>query len=263
MTRPETPSEMSPDSANPATPAPTLRIANPGIEGLPRARLEEMHDAAETVLECETVLAKSGMSVVSEVLRGQGDFLVWSRYPQGDVFDTETHCHYFYHAHDAREMAEGENGHFHLFMRPEGIIPGLEPWDLPGAKIPEDRAARFVHIGAISVDAKGRAIRIFTTNRWVTDECLYRAEDMIRLLDHFAIELAHPNWAVNLWLSGMVTLYRPQFAALLRARDAQIEAWLADHPGSEVLEDRGLQNISQWPVDAVAQIGAIEDKLDL
>lgn len=251
------------DIANPKTPAPTLRIETPKLDTLPRARLEEMHDAAETVLECETVLAKSGMSVVSEVLRGQGDFLVWSRYPQGDVFDTETHCHYFYHAHDAREMAKGENGHFHLFMRPEGIIPGLEPWDLPGAKIPEDKAARFVHIGAISVDPQGRAIRIFTTNRWVTDECLYRAEDMIRLLEYFSIELAHPNWAVNLWLSGMVTLYRPQFEALLRARDAQIEGWLEAHPDSLVLEDRGLQNISQWPVDPVAQIGALEDQLDL
>lgn len=247
----------------PHRPAPTLRIPTPAIERLPRARLEEMHDAAETVLECETVLAKSGMSVVSEVLRGQGDFLTWERYPRGDVFDTETHCHYFYHAHDAREMAQGENGHFHLFMRPEGIIPGLEPWDLPGARIPEDGASRFVHIGAISVDAQGRALRIFTTNRWVTDECFYRAEDVIRLLDHFAIELAHPNWAVNLWLSGMVTLYRPQVEALLRARDAQIEARLAEHPGSDVLEDRGLQNITEWPVDHVAQIGMLEDQLDL
>ncbi|MBD3803681.1 MAG: hypothetical protein IE919_10645 [Thioclava sp.] len=247
----------------PHRPAPTLRIPTPAIERLPRARLEEMHDAAETVLECETVLAKSGMSVVSEVLRGQGDFLTWERYPRGDVFDTETHCHYFYHAHDAREMAQGENGHFHLFMRPEGIIPGLEPWDLPGARIPEDGASRFVHIGAISVDAQGRALRIFTTNRWVTDECFYRAEDVIRLLDHFAIELAHPNWAVNLWLSGMVTLYRPQVEALLRARDAQIGARLAEHPGSDVLEDRGLQNITEWPVDHVAQIGMLEDQLDL
>jgi len=257
------PTDTQADTANPQSPAPTLRIPTPSLEDLPRTRLEEMHDAAETVIECEMVLAKSGMSVVSEVLRGQGDFLVWSRYPQGDVFDAATHCHYFYHAHDAREMAEGENGHFHLFMRPEGIIPGLEPWDLPGAKIPEDGAARFVHIGAISIDAQGRAMRIFTTNRWVTDECFYRAEDMIRLLDHFAIELAHPNWAVNLWLNGMVDLYRPQFEALLRARDAQILAWLDGHPDTPVLEDRRLQNIAQLPTDAVAQIGALEELLEL
>ncbi|KFE36367.1 DUF6969 family protein [Thioclava atlantica] len=232
------------------------------IAGLPRGRLEEMHDAAETVLECETVLAKSGMSVVSEVLRGQGDFLTWERYPKGDVFDTETHCHYFYHAHDPREMTEGENGHFHLFMRPDAVIAGLEPWALPGARIPE-RGQRFTHIGAISVDGRGHALRLFTTNRWVTDECFYRAGDMIRLLEHFSIELAHPNWAVNLWLSGMVTLYRPQLEALLRARDARIEAWMAEHPGSEVLEDRGLQNVTEWVVDPVAQVGAIEDQLDL
>ena len=239
------------------------KIALPAFNKLPRARLEEMHDAAETVIECETVLRKSGMSVVSEVLRDQGTFTTWERYPKGDIFDPDTHCQYFYHAHAAEEMITGENGHFHLFVRPDALAPGLAPWDLPGAKIPEDPAARFAHIGAISVNAKGTPLRIFTTNRWVTDETFYRANDVIGLLDHFTIELAHPNWAVNLWLSAMVALYRPQFEALLRARDARIEAWLEAHPDNAVLEDRGLQNTSEMVIDPHWQITAIEAELDL
>ncbi len=231
------------------------------LSGLPEAQLEAMHDAAAIVLDCERELAQSGSSVVMEVLRDQGDFLIWERYPKGDLFDLKNHSHYFYHAHVADEMADGENGHFHLFVRPAEIAPDLEPWRLPGAVVPEDPAARFAHIGAVSVDNQGRLIRIFTTNRRVTNETLYRADDMIALLDHFAIELDTPSKSVNRWLTNLIPLYRPQLEALLRARDATLEAFVREHPASEVLEDRFLQNTSEVFVDTVTQIEAIEEAL--
>ncbi|AXS39848.1 hypothetical protein [Breoghania sp. L-A4] len=232
--------------------------AGPDLARLSPERLEAMHDAAATVLECEQALAKSGMSVVSEVLRGQGDFVTWERYPKGDIVDAETHSQYFYHAHAAEEMTEGENGHFHLFVRPAEIAPGLEPWDLPGAVVPQDERARFAHIGAISVDSHGRPLRIFTTNRWVTNETLYRAADVIDLIDHFAIRLAHPNWAVSQWLNAMVVLYKPQLESLLRRRDAVLNEWGAAHPGEDMLEDRRLQNIGEMVIGHAQQIAAIE-----
>lgn len=238
-------------------------ISMPDLSAQPRARLEAMHDAAATVLEAEAALRRSEMSVVSEVLRGQGDFTIWERYPLGDAFDTEHHSHYFYHAHTPEEMAEGENGHFHLFVRPAEIAPGLLPWDLPGARVPDDVQARFVHIGSISVDALGQPLRVFTTNRWVTDETFYPAEDVIGLLDQFEIGLAAPNWAVSQWLTSMVRLYRPQFEALLRQRDVVIADWAARHPDTPVLEDRQLQNTSQANTDMPAQIAAIEAALGL
>ncbi|WP_146177372.1 DUF6969 family protein [Breoghania corrubedonensis] len=233
----------------------------PDLSGIAGEQLEAMHDAAATVLTCERVLAKSGSSVVAEVLRNQGDFLIWERYPRGDVQDGASH--YFYHSHTPHEMMDGENGHFHLFVRPARVAPGLRPWQLSCAFVPDNEADRFVHIGAISVDAAGRPLRLFTTNRWVTNETLYRAQDVIGLLDHFEIELAHPNWAVNQWLNAMVTLYRPQFEALLAQRDAALEAWAERHPDCEVLEDRRLQNTSEVRVDTNAQIAAIEAALGL
>ncbi|WP_321339449.1 hypothetical protein [Breoghania sp.] len=233
----------------------------PDFASLPREQLEAMHDAAATVLECEHVLAKSGSNVVLEVLRDQGDFLIWESYPKGDVQDPETHSQYFYHSHTPDEMLNGENGHFHLFVRPAEIAPDMEPWDLPGAFVPEKPEARFVHLAAISVDGAGWPLRIFTTNRWVTNETLYRADDVIGLLDHFRIALARPNWAVNQWLNAMVVLYRPQIEALIRERDVRLEAWLAEHPDSDVLEDRDLQNTSEVRIDTVAQIGALERAL--
>ncbi|MCV2877831.1 hypothetical protein OE699_03110 [Sedimentimonas flavescens] len=238
------------------------RLAPLDLTALPVERLEDMHDAAATVLECEHALQKSGMSVISEVLRGQGDFVIWERYPKGDIFDSETHSHYFYHSHTPEEMADGENGHFHLFVRPAGLAPGLKPWAFSGAVIPEDEAARFIHIGAISVDGYGRPLRLFTTNRWVTDETLYRAADIVPLLDRFAIELAHPNWAVSKWLTAMVRLHLPQLAALLHLRDAVIMDWSSRH-AAETLEDRRLQNTSEVALDIPAQIAAVEAALGL
>lgn len=233
----------------------------PDFSGLARERLEAMHDAAATVLECERALAKSGTSVVAEVLRDQGDFLIWERYPRGDVRDGASQ--YFYHSHTPGEMMAGENGHFHLFVRPGDCMPELEPWRLSCAFAPDDDTARFVHIGAISVDGAGRPLRLFTTNRWVTNETLFRAGDVIKLLDHFRIELARPNWAVNQWLNAMVLLYRPQLEALLTHRDAALENWAAAHPDAEVLEDRRLQNTSETTIDIRNQIAGIEAALGL
>jgi len=247
-----------------ATAAPPARLLpDPDLSTLPAARLEEMHDAAATILRCEAALAKSRMSVVSEVLRGQGDFAVWARYPKGDVFDTATHSHYFYHAHAPEEMIEGENGHFHLFLRPAGLAPGLAPWALPGAPVPEDEAARFIHVVAISVDAHGVPLRLFTTNRWVTDETLYRAGDAIGLLDRFAMEVAHPNWAVSEWLTAMVRFWRPQIEGLLQLRDAVLADRATHQPDTAASEDRGVQNTAECRLDRAAQIAAIEAALGI
>lgn len=235
--------------------------AGPDLSAIPQEDLEAMHDAAATVLECERVLAEADSNVVAEVLRGQGDFVVWDRYPRGDVADGPSH--YFYHSHTPDEMADGENGHFHLFVRPATFLPGLEPWRLPGAAIPQAETERHIHLCALSVDGSGRPLKIFTTNRWVTDETFYRAVDVIALLDRFEITHAHPHRVVNRWLKAMVTLYRPQIVALLRERDGIINAWMKSNPGSEVLEDRRLQNISEAGVSLGVQIAAIEKALRL
>lgn len=255
-------------NADPAPDVPALApihgdVPVPDLTAVPVEQLEAMHDAAATALLCERVLAKSAMSVVSEVLRGQGDFVILEHYPKGDIHDPETHSQYFYHSHTPNEMLAGENGHFHLFVRPGEIAPDAEPWRLPGAAVPEDPLARFAHIGAIGVDAYGRPLRFFTTNRWVTNETQYRAEDVISLIDHFSIELAHPNWALNQWLNAMVVLYRPQIEDLLLQRDAVLEAWTTEHPDAEVLEDRRLQNTSEVLIDTRCQIAAIEAALSM
>jgi len=233
-----------------------IELPPPALTALPQERLEAMHDAAAVLLEVRAALARSGINVVSEVLRDQGAFTTWQNYPRGDIFDTESHCHYFYHAHAAEEMEAAENGHFHLFLRPEEIDPGLSPWLLQGAPELPAPGARFAHLCAISMDAQGEPIRIFITNRWVTAETLYRAADLAPQIEAFRIGLAHPNWAVSQWLTAMVTLFSPQIEALLVARDAALSAGLDP-------EDRGAQNLAEVAVDIPAQIARLEAALGL
>ncbi|MGD9917551.1 MAG: hypothetical protein AB7U46_05985 [Paenirhodobacter sp.] len=234
----------------------TLRLPPPDLAALPPERLEAMHDAAALLLETRAAFARSGTSVLGEVLRDQGAFTIWQNYPRGDVFDTESHCHYFYHAHTPEEMDPGENGHFHIFLRPEEIDPSLAPWDVPGAAPLPAPGARFAHLCAIGMDAQGAPTRLFVTNAWVTGETLYRATDLVPLIERFRIGVVHPNWAISEWLTAVVALFAPQIEALLGARDAALIAGLGP-------EDRSAQNLAEAALDISAQIVALENALGL
>lgn len=240
---------------------PSAVVPAPDLGSLPEERLERMHDAAAIILQSESDLAEDGKSVVGEMLRDQGEFRIWESYPKGDVFDDANHSHYFYHAHDPREMAEGENGHFHLFVRPFGLDPALAPMPLPGAEPPADPQDRFIHIGGISVDAHSRPLRVFTTNVWVTNETFFKADDIIPLLDRFQIDVAQPDPRTSAWVTAMVRLYRPEFEAMLRRRDEVLQDWMSRYSDQDVAQDRRLQITSEVAVDLPGQIARIESAL--
>lgn len=212
-------------------------MENIDLAGLPRGQLERMADAGSQILECYRVLRKGGLNVVGEVLRGQGEFYELEHYPKDDVFDADTHSQYYYHTH--REGA-GEHGHFHTFLRQPGMSEGVQPVLHNGEEPwPEGKDA-LSHVIAISMDAYGFPIGLFATNRWVTAEAWYKAEDVIGMLDHFSIDHAWPSWPVNIWISSMMVLFRPQIEMLLRQRDAVVAEWAQQHPGTDVFEDRAL-----------------------
>ena len=100
------------------------------------------------------------------------------------------------------------------------------------------------HLVAVSMDRYGLPLGLFTTNRWVTGENWFTAEDTIRLLDSFMIDHAHPSWPVNRWLSAMMILFRPTIESLLRERDSALVAWKAEHPDADAFEDRDLEIMS-------------------
>lgn len=221
------------------------------LSDVPVDRLEAMLAAGYEVRECRRVLVKAGLNIVGEVLRGQGTFYEDRHYPEGDVYDHETHAQYYYHAH---RTGSGEHGHFHTFVR----APGLPGEMLP---TPGGEGEGLTHLVAVSMDPRGDATHLFTTNRWVTNESWYAAEDVITVLDRFGIDHANPSWPTNRWLGAMLTLFQPQIVALLRQRDTTVAEWRTQRPDGKVLEDRQLEITSIAAIDVDEQIRSVERAL--
>ena len=231
------------------------------LRALPRAELDAMYDAAAEATGCIRALADNGTNPVTEVLGGAGIVEEWAHFPPGDVVDAQTHSQYYYHAHAAHERVANEHGHFHTFVRPKSLLPSLEPAAGAERARADDPAAWVAHLVGISTDASGRPIRLFTTNRWVTDEVWYRGDDVIGMLDCFDVAIDKPSPELNRWVTAMVQMFRPQIVDLIRVRDSKVAEYRAAHPERDVFEDRELQIVSEMPVDFLAQIMAIETAL--
>jgi hypothetical protein len=238
--------------------AKSMAVSAYDFSALPRPALQRMRAAGAEALECQRVLAKGGLNLVGEVLRGQGEFVEYEHYPADDVLDADTHAQYYYHAHRG---SEGEHGHFHTFLRAAGMPAGAAPVAYAGSEPWPAGDAALSHLIAISMDAYGLPIGLFTVNRWVTGDVWYPARDVIAMLDGFAIDHAKPSWPANRWIGAMLRLFRPQIEALLLARDAALAAWARRHPGRDVFEDRELEIMSQAAISVEQQIAAVEAAL--
>ena len=244
------------------------------------SRYEREARAAATALrECRQALAARGSSVIGEATglgASAADMADWRHYPEGEVYDATTHAQYFYHRHPAAPRARPaervEHGHFHLFLRGEGIPAGIAPLLLPDlavanapiAGVPRQSAPlqrgsgdEVCHLFAIAVDPRGEPIRLFTTNRWVTGETWYQADDVIRLLGRFRFASDTPSALLNRWIGALVCLFRPEIAGLLRQRDKAVmqRRW---RWRTNVLEDPRLEITSSVDIDLDARLAAVD-----
>jgi hypothetical protein len=217
-----------------------------------------MRAAGAEVRECRRVLEKGGLNVVGEVLRGQGEFVEFDHYPADDVFDAGNAVAVLLPRPPrcrgrARPLphlparARHAGGH--------GPVPyaGAEPW--PAG----DEALS--HLVAISMDAYGESIGLFTVNRWVTGDAWYaagRRHPHARSLRH---RPRQPVLAGEPLDHAMLRLFRPQIEALILARDAALADWARGHPGQDVFEDRELEITSQAAISVEEQIAAVEAAL--
>ncbi|HZT87251.1 MAG TPA: hypothetical protein VFA12_04725 [Stellaceae bacterium] len=222
---------------------------------------------AAAIRECRVALAARGGSIVGEATEGAAAIADWRHYPDGEIYDPESHAQYFYHRHPQREPRE--HGHFHLFLRTQGIPPGITPLLLPelavanvavapqAAPVRQGQADEVCHLIAIAVDGRGEPIRLFTTNRWVTGETWYRADDVVRMLDRFRFGGRSRHDLLNCWVVAVVQLFRPQIEQLLRQRDDTVMAWRRRRR-SHVFDDQRLEVVSSVEVDLDAQLAAAE-----
>jgi hypothetical protein len=199
-----------------------------GIHGMTADRQSR---AMAEIAFCESVLAKSGLSVLSETFRDTSEIRVWDHFPPGDVFDPASGAQWYYHCHPAAQ-GTGEHGHFHCFLRPDGTHGPIH------------------HLAAVGVDAHGRILRLFTVNQWVVGDDWLDAAATIALLPRFDVQMPRPSYLVNRWLTGVFSAYETEIAGLISARDETIAAHRASG-GISAREDRGLEVTSEllFPLD--------------
>ena len=219
-------------------------------------------EAAATLRECRRVLTAHGSTILHEVTEGAGDIAAWQRYPAGEVYDPDNHVQYFYHCHSppVGSAPGSEHGHFHLFLRAEGIPAGITPLVLPelavaNAPVPPQSAPlkrgerdEVVHLVAIAIDWRGEPVRLFTTNRWVTGETWYCADDVIRMLDRFQVSGDMPSAVLNRWIGAMVRLFQPEIAGALSQAASRTGRPAKIH----FKVDTGMGRIGVAPSDAAA-----------
>lgn len=190
--------------------------------------------ALREIAVCEAVLAKAGLSVLTEALRDAADIEAWSHYPPGDVFDPESGAQWFYHCHP--EPEGGEHGHFHCFVRPQG------------------REGPIHHLAAIGVDPHGRLTRLFTVNGWVVGDDWLDAEGTVALLPRFDVQMPRPSYLVNRWLTAIFLAHEEEIARLIRERDTRLAAHRPAE-GVSVREDRALEVTSEISAQALRRTG--------
>ncbi|MCC2690885.1 MAG: hypothetical protein K0S21_3688 [Rhizobiaceae bacterium] len=180
--------------------------------------------AGAEIAFCESVLAKAGLNVLSETFREVSDITAWNHYPPGDVFDPASGAQWFYHCHPA-EAGAAEHGHFHCFVRPEGVEGPIH------------------QLAAVGVDRFGRLLRLFTVNQWVVGDDWADAKATVALLDRFDVEMPRPSYLVNRWLTAVISAHRDRIGELLRARDERLAAHRSEGPARQ---DRSLEVTSEF-----------------
>ena len=253
--------------------APTFRARPYGFMAYPlmtvfgklsHSRLRKMARAGEQIQECYRLLEKTDDNIVGEVLRGHGDFYEWEHYPPGDVYDIESHAQYYYHAHPPEGRAKKfgvEHGHFHTFLRPKGMPKSVKPADLPDFKKPKGENTALTHFIGISMNRAGYPIRLFTTNRWVTRETWYFSKSVKSMLNSFSVDQAYPSLPVNIWITAMMILFRPNIETLLLERDKAVHEWRVRYPKENAFEDRKLEITSIQEVSVEDQIEVVHKAL--
>ena len=205
---------------------------------------------ARSLIEATIAMHESGVPLMRRVIPVDEEVAIWTHYPENDAVSPKSRSRYFYHCHPPAERGIDEHGHFHLFIpkkaigKPARSQPLSIPVDLTGPR------ADVVHLAALSISAEGLPVELFTVNRWVTDEWLYSADDIMAVLPRFDLTGAGGDDLVNQWLTAIVALARPMIEKLLRERDDVLSA--AGWPG----EDRSIEITSRAPLDLQSLVDA-------
>jgi hypothetical protein len=176
------------------------------------------------------------------------EVIEYEHYPPDDLVDTRSGSQFYYHSH--RDGGR-EHGHLHLFRhatasgRRRYLRPGRRRWTRTAPS----------HLFAVSLDARGLPVALFTVNRWVTDGHWFDAATTLALVDRFAMGEIEGHEDSCRWLNGFVRLYRPLIEELLQQRDRRLAR---RRDLAQALDDRRLELLSHAPIDWAADLDALE-----
>lgn len=226
-------------------PFPRARVTA-SLRALGRSSRARTRTAATALIDCLDRFVAAGRVPLAAALGDTDAPQAWHQY--GAVGDMPADggagaLHFYYHAHRTPGASSAEHGHFHLFA-PLGATGGDAP--------------RYTHLLAIGVDARGMPLRLFTTNRWVTDETWLPAERVIALIEAVAAAPAAGADPLEAWLRAQLGVFAPQIAALLRHRDRRVAARLQGGRRPGLLEDRRMHVLSHCRISVERQLVALD-----
>lgn len=202
--------------------------------------------ARASVLAFVDATAESG-SLLQSWIGGRG-VVEFEHYPPDDVVDLRHGSQFYYHAH---RDGDREHGHLHVFChatasgRRRYLRSGHSRWT---------RTAP-THLFAISLDARGLPVGLFTVNRWVTDGHWFDAPTTMSFVNRFAMDAVEGHEHSCRWLTGFVRLYRPLIETLLVKRDQRLTR---RSDLEEALNDHRLEMLSLAPIDWAADLDSLE-----
>ena len=215
-------------------------------------RREKLLQWAQQVLTAQHhIQILSGSSILHQTLNELPRHQSMRHYPLGDRIDYQQGGQYFYHCH-RENFTTTEHGHFHCFLRQAAIPkhirrkPGLN-WQPKSA---------MTHLVAIGMDKLGQPIRLFTVNRWVTDESWYDACHVNNLVKRFKLSLNDSSsWQlIDQWVEGMVHLFTPHILWLHQQRDLLMSQHQASVDRNSHYEDRNIEELSSLTINLPAYI---------
>lgn len=216
--------------------------------------------AADAPLAAALVAARGSVSAFAEATASSGSLLQswvegrevveFEHYPPDEVIDARRGSQFYYHSHRDGDRA---HGHLHLFWH--ATASGRRRHARPGR--PRWVRTAPTHLLAVSLDARGLPVGLFTVNRWVTEGHWFDAATTMSFVERFELADVEGHAQSCRWLTGFVRLYRPLIAHLLSQRDRRL-ARRADL--TRALGDRRLEVLSQAPIDWAVDLEALESE---
>ena len=190
--------------------------------------------AAYELANIQMRYADSGRTLNQAALCGAKDFIEWQHYPNNDLVDEVSGYGFYYHAHSADEMPNGEHGHFHVIKH-----------DAKG----------FVHLIGIALNQTGLPTRLFTTNQWVTGEAMADSTMAIKLIQGFEMVKRGRMALVSKWVSALITLFSAEIERLILERDQRIAQLVAEMGSREVvLNSRKYHVLTECKIDLMERL---------